>query len=143
MAYLLIGIISIALMYTVGITVFHFQMHGSWFQLAPFILLGIITVFGFGLAVGGWAKNDNQAAALTNLVAFPMMFLSGVFFPRFLMPEWLQGITGYLPLTPIIDGLRMIMAEGKSLLDLGPELALMGVWCVVIYAIAIRVFRWE
>lgn len=141
--YLLIGILSILLMYAVGIWVFDFQMQGNWLELAVFILFGILVMFGFGLAIGGWAKNENQAAALTNLVAFPMMFLSGVFFPRFLMPEWLQGITGYLPLTPIIDGLRMIMTEAKSLVDLMPELALMGIWMVVIYLVAIRVFRWE
>ena len=59
------------------------------------------------------------------------------------MPEWLQGITGFLPLTPIIDGLRMIMTEGATFMQLGPELALMGAWMVVIYAVAIKVFRWE
>lgn len=141
--YLFIGIVSVALMFAVATWVFDFSMQGSWFDLSVFIILGILTMFGFGLAIGGWAKNENQSAALTNIVAFPLMFLSGVFFPRFLMPEWLQGITGFLPLTPIIDGLRMIMTEGKTLLELGPELAIMGVWLVVIYAIAIKVFRWE
>lgn len=141
--YLLIGIVSVALMFAVATWVFNFDMRGNWLDLSIFIILGIITMFGFGLAIGGWAKNENQSAALTNLVAFPLMFLSGVFFPRFLMPEWLQGITGYLPLTPIIDGIRMITTEGARLIALGPELALMGVWIVVIYAIAIRVFRWE
>jgi ABC-2 type transport system permease protein len=141
--YLLVGLISVALMYVVAMLVFNFDMRGNWFDLAVYIVLGIITMFGFGLAIGGWARNENQSAALTNIVAFPLMFLSGVFFPRFLMPEWLQGITGFLPLTPIIDGLRMIMTEAKTLLDLGPELALIGVWLVVIYAIAIKIFRWE
>lgn len=141
--YLLVGVISVALMFIVAMLVFNFEMRGNWLALSIYIVLGIITMFGFGLAIGGWAKNENQSAALTNLVAFPLMFLSGVFFPRFLMPEWLQGITGFLPLTPIIDGLRMIMTEGKALIDLGPELAIMGAWIVIIYTIAIRVFRWE
>lgn len=141
--YMLIGIVSVALMFVVSIWVFKFEMSGSWLDLSIFTILGILTMFGFGLAIGGWAKNENQSAALTNIVSFPLMFLSGVFFPRFLMPDWLQGITGYLPLTPIIDGLRMIMTESKTLFDLGPELALMGAWMVVVYAIAIRVFRWE
>ena len=130
-------------MFIVAMLVFGFQMNGNWLELLIFITLGILTMFGFGLAIGGWAKNENQSAALTNIVSFPLMFLSGVFFPRFLMPEWLQGITGFLPLTPIIDGLRMIMTEAKSLVDLGPELAVMGVWIVVIYVIAIKAFRWE
>ena len=141
--YLLIGVVSVTLMFVVASFVFDFNMRGDWFNLAVFIVLGIITMFGFGLAIGGWARNENQSAALTNIVAFPLMFLSGVFFPRFLMPEWLQGITGFLPLTPIIDGLRMIMTEGKTLLALGPELALIAIWGVVIYTIAIKVFRWE
>lgn len=141
--YLFVGILSVVLMFAVAMLVFGFEMQGDWFQLAFFIILGIITMFGFGLAIGGWAKNENQSAALTNLVAFPMMFLSGVFFPRFLMPEWLQGITSYIPLTPIIDGIRMIATEAKTLLDLGPEIALTVGWAVVVYAIAIRIFRWE
>lgn len=141
--YLTIGIASIALMYLVATLVFGFSMQGSWLNAWIYVIISILVMFGFGLAIGGWAKNETQSVALTNLVAFPMMFLSGVFFPRFLMPEWLQGITGYLPLTPIVDGLRMIMTESKTLLDLGPELALMGVWAVIIYTVAIRAFRWE
>ncbi len=141
--YLFVGILSVVLMFMVATMIFGFEMQGNWLELSLFIILGIITMFGFGLAIGGWAKNENQSAALTNLVAFPMMFLSGVFFPRFLMPEWLQGITSFIPLTPIIDGIRMIATEAKTLLDLGPEIAMTVGWAVVVYAIAIRIFRWE
>jgi ABC-2 type transport system permease protein len=59
------------------------------------------------------------------------------------MPEWLQGISGALPLTPIVDSLRFIVTEGRTLFEIGPELALTGVWLVVIYIVAFRVFRWE
>ncbi len=141
--YLLIGILSVVMMFLVATFVFDFTMRGDWLFLSIVILLGIIMMFGFGLAIGGWAKNETQSAALTQIVALPLMFLSGVFFPRFLMPEWLQGITGYLPLTPIIDSMRLIMTEAKTLLDLGPELLLIGIWIVVVYAIAVRVFRWD
>ncbi len=141
--YLLIGAISIALMMIVGVMAFGFNMRGDYLNFVIFALISVITMFGFGLAIGGWAKNENQAAPLANLVSFPMMFLSGSFFPRYLMPEWLQSITAYLPLSPIIDGLRLILTESKTVLDLGPQLGIMTVWIVVIYFIAIRVFRWE
>lgn len=141
--YLLIGVISIALMMAVGMAVFDFQMRGDYFVFSAFTLLSIIVMFGFGLAIGGWAKNENQAAPLSNIVAFPLMFLSGTFFPRFLMPDWLEKITAYLPLTPIVDGMRYIMTEGKDLTQLGMELLIMAVWTLVIYAIAIKFFRWE
>lgn len=141
--YMLIGLISLVLMILVALFVFDFNMRGDWLQLGLLAVISIILMFGFGLAIGGWAKNETQSAALTQIVALPLMFLSGVFFPRFLMADWLQNITAYLPLTPVIDGFRMIMTEGKTLLDLGPQLGLIGIWIVVIYLIAIRVFRWD
>jgi ABC-2 type transport system permease protein len=138
-----IGLFSIAIMIAVSIVVFNFNMAGNYLELAVFIALGIFSIFGIGLAVGGWAKNENQAAPLANIIVFPMLFLSGTFFPRFEMPLWLQHITTFLPLTPIIDGIRMVATEGKHLTDLGPQLGLIAIWTVIIYAIAFRVFRWE
>lgn len=141
--YLLTGLISLALMVLAAIFVFHFSMKGNYLHFFLFAVFGIIMIFGIGLGIGGWAKNEDQATPLANIIALPIMFLSGVFFPRFLLPEWLQNITGYLPLSPVIDGLRAISAEGTSLFGLGHELAVMAIWTVIIYAFAIRLFRWE
>jgi len=138
-----IGVISFAALFTVAILVFHLEIVGSWFELVPFLLFGLVTILGIGLALGGWAKNERQAAPLSNIIVFPMMFLSGTFFPRFLMPEWLQNISAFLPLTPIIDGVRLIATEGKHFIDILPQIGLIGVWMVVIYVIAFKVFRWE
>ena len=140
---LVAGSVSIIVQFIVAITVFHFHLRGNPFEFALLALLGAITIFGFGMAVGGWANDEKQSAPLGNLVSFPMMFLSGVFFPRFLMPEWVQNISTFIPLTPVIDGLRMIGTEGKNFTDLGPQLGIIGIWIVVIYTIAFRVFRWE
>lgn len=137
------GLLSVAVMFVVAVSVFHLKVVGNIFELAIFLVFGIVMILGIGLALGGWAKNERQAAPLGNIIVFPMMFLSGTFFPRFLMPGWLQDITGYLPLTPVIDGARLILTEGKSLFDLGPQLGIMAVWMVIIYIIAFRVFRWE
>jgi ABC-2 type transport system permease protein len=139
----IIGLLSLAIMFAVAIGVFHLQVVGNWLELALFIVLGIVTILGIGLALGGWAKNERQAAPLTNIIVFPMMFLSGTFFPRFLMPEWLQNVSAFLPLTPIIDGIRLIATEGKHFIDLLPQFGLIGAWLIIIYFIAFRVFRWE
>jgi len=142
-AYLVSGLLSLVLMFVVATQMFDFTMRGDYLTLLVFIIFSIFVMFGFGLAIGGWAKNENQSAPLTNVVALPLMFLSGVFFPRFLFPEWLQGITGYLPLTPIVDGIRYITTEGARLIDLGPQLLILLIWGVVIYIIAFKFFRWE
>lgn len=137
------GLMSLGVMFIVAILVFHLRVVGNYFELAIFLAFSIMMILGIGLAIGGWAKNERQAAPLANIVVFPMMFLSGTFFPRFLMPEWLQSITTYLPLTPVIDGARLIATEGVHLTQLGSQLAVMAVWMVAIYIVAFRVFRWE
>jgi ABC-2 type transport system permease protein len=138
-----IGLLSLAVLFAVAISVFHLHVIGNWIELAIFLVLGIVTILGIGLALGGWAKNERQAAPLSNIIVFPMLFLSGTFFPRFLMPDWLQNISSFLPLTPIIDGIRLIATEGKHLIDILPQIGLIGIWVVIIYFIAFRVFRWE
>jgi ABC-2 type transport system permease protein len=140
---LLVGVVAFAAQFLVAITVFHLHIVGNWLELIAFLALGVVTILGIGLALGGWAKNERQAAPLSNIIVFPMMFLSGTFFPRFLMPEWLQTVSGFLPLTPIIDGIRLIATEGKHIWEIGPQLGLIGIWLIVIYVIAFRVFRWE
>ena len=141
--YVILTMLSVLLMVLVGLFVFDFTMRGSWLQFGVFTALSSVMMIGFGLLVGGWARNENQAAPLTNLIAFPLMFLSGIFFPRFLFPEWLQQITGYIPLSPVVDGFRRIMTENASLFDLGSELGLIILWTLVVYAAAIKLFRWE
>ena len=138
-----IGLLALGLMFLVSITIFHLKVVGNPIELIAFLIFGIIMILGIGLSLGGWAKNERQVAPLANIIVFPMMFLSGTFFPRYAMPHWLQNITTYMPLTPVIDGARLLATEGKHLVDIGPQLGLMAVWTVIIYIIAFRVFRWE
>lgn len=138
-----VGLMSLGLMFVVAVSVFHLKVVGNYFELALFLAFGLTMILGIGLALGGWAKNERQVAPLANIIVFPMMFLSGTFFPRYAMPHWLQNITTFMPLTPVIDGSRLIATEGKHLVDIGSQLGIMAVWMVIIYIIAFRVFRWE
>lgn len=139
-----IGLMAAALMIVVASTpYFGLSMKGSYFMLASVVLAGVIMLFGIGLAIGGWAKNENQAAPLAQIVTLPMMFLSGVFFPTFLMPELLQNITRFIPLTSVVDAIRLVITEGAGYADLWQQFAIIGGWTVVVYVIAFRVFRWE
>lgn len=139
----LVGVLAIGIMFAVATLFFDLQMRGNYLVFAVVGVLGVTMLFGIGLAVGGWAKNENQAAPLAQLIALPMMFLSGVFFPVFLMPDFLQRITAFIPLTPVIEANRLVLTENASLLDIAPQLGIIGAWIVVVYAIAFRVFSWE
>lgn len=138
-----VGLLALAVMMAVALFWFDLNMRGSYFNLAFIVVWGVILLFGIGLALGGWAKNENQAAPLAQLVTLPMMFLSGVFFPTFLMPELLQNITRFIPLTPIVESIRLIITENASLIELAPQLGMMAGWTLIIYVIAFKVFRWE
>ena len=138
-----VGLMAVTLMFIVAVLGFDLNMRGNYLILGSVIVMGVTLMFGFGLAIGGWAKNENQAAPLAQIATLPMMFLSGVFFPTFLMPELLQNITRFIPLTPIVDSIRLVVTEGASFGDLGSQFAIMGAWTVLIYLVAFRVFRWE
>lgn len=139
----IVALLSLTVMFVVARTLFDVSMRGDYASLIIFSVIGATLLFGIGLAVGGWAKNENQAAPLAQLITFPMMFLSGIFFPTFLMPGWLQAITQFIPLTPVVDGIRLILTEGYSIFQLGPQLAMIAVWLVVVYFLAFKLFRWE
>lgn len=139
----IIGLVSLTIMFITAMSVFHLKVVGNYLEIALFLIFSIIMILGIGLAIGGWAKNERQAAPLSNIIVFPMLFLSGTFFPRYAMPIWLQHATNYLPLTPVIDGVRLLATAGDNLTQIGPQLGLMAIWTIIIYAIAFRAFQWE
>lgn len=141
--YISLAFVSMAALMLTAITVFGFNMQGDWLSFIVILVLGTISMFGLGFAIAGWAKDEKQAAPISNVVAFPMMFLSGVFFPTFLMPDWLQQISRWLPLTPIADSMRLILMEGKNLMDILPEVGIIVLWSIIFYVVAFKVFRWR
>src|SRR6188508_3556440 len=139
---LIIGFVQVAILIGVGLW-FGLQMFGSWLVLAIIVGLALLIFLAVGFAVAGWARNEDQAAPVANLISLPMLFLSGVFFPRDAMPDFLATITAFLPLTYVIEALRAIVNRGADLLSLGPELLGMSVWAVITFVVAVRLFKWE
>jgi ABC-2 type transport system permease protein len=139
---LIIGIVQVAILFGVGLW-FGLQMFGDYATLLVIVLIGSAIFLAIGFAIAGWAKNEDQAAPVANLVSLPMMFLSGVFFPREAMPDFLASITAFMPLTYVIDALRAVVNEGANLLALGPQLLGMVVWAVITFVLAVFMFRWE
>ena len=140
---LIIGVVQVAILFGIGIW-FGLQMFGDYVSLLVIVLLGSAIFLAVGFAIAGWAKNEDQAAPVANLISLPMMFLSGVFFPRDAMPEtsWRRS-PQFMPLTYVNEALRGDGQRGRGLVDLGPQLLGMGVWVVITFVIAVRLFRWE
>jgi ABC-2 type transport system permease protein len=143
LVYATLTAISAAVMVGVGVVAFDWHIKGSVILFAGFSLLSVLAISGFGMLIAGAARNENQAAMASQLVAFPMMFLSGVFFPLYIMPSWMQAISNFIPLTPVAEGIRFITTENAGLIEVLPQLGLIGLWGVVAYFLAFRLFRWE
>ena len=135
--------LQIGVLILVGILLFHFHFAGNLLYLLIVGIVGGGIFLSMGLAISGAAKSEETAAPLANLISLPLMFLSGIFFPRSGMPGWLQTITQYSPLTYVSDALRSISIDGASLWGVRTDLLGIGVWLAITVVIATRLFKWE
>src|SRR5437588_3117769 len=135
--------LQIGVLIAVGILLFHFHYQGNLLYLLIVGIVGGGIFLAMGLAISGAAKSEETAAPLANLISLPLMFLSGVFFPRSSMPAWLQTITQYSPLTYVSDALRSISVDGSSLWAVRVDLLGIVIWLAIAVIVATRLFKWE
>ena len=140
---LTVSILQTGVLVGVAVLFFDVQIAGNVFALFLLALIGGAVFIGLGFAVSGWARSEETAAPIANVIALPMIFLSGVFFPREAMPDILETVTEYLPLTYLADSLRNISVDGAALSSQWVGLAGLAVWLVVTYVAAVKLFRWE
>jgi ABC-2 type transport system permease protein len=139
--YIVLTIISAAVMITVGDVAFGAHVYFS-LGLVPFLILGPFFFVSLGMLAGSVAKTPESAAVLGNIVTFPMMFLSGTFFPVSGFPPALQEVAHVLPLYYVIDGMNQVMLfhnNTRALVDLGIIL----VGGVIVFIAAIVAFKWR
>ena len=106
------------------------------------VLLGAMAFAGAGMALGSFVRDPDAATSLGNAIAFPMMFLSGVFWQLELMPEFLQTVALALPLYHFHEGLRQLMILQTTEGVLAPFLVL-GATALVTLGLAVRLTEWH
>ena len=121
----------------------HFHMDGSYFDLLLLLSLGILSMIALGLALASRFKNEELANGIINLLTWPMMLFSGVFFSLEGTPKILQDAAQILPLTHFIQGSRAIMLEGAGLVQIAPDLLFLAVFTAICLGLAAWLFRWE
>ena len=139
--YIVLTVASFLLMVAVGVLAFGAHVTLTvW--LIPFLLLGPTLFASLGMLVGTVTKNPETAGVIGNIVTFPLMFLAGTFFPISIMPQYLQNIAHVLPLYYIVEGLNNVMVYANYT-GAVVDLAAVGVITVVIFAAAVRLFKWR
>jgi len=121
----------------------HFKMTGSYLALLVVATLGATSLISVGLLVAVRTASEELAGGLLNMISWPMMLLSGVWFSLEGTPPYVQAAAGIFPLTPLLDAARHIMLDGAGLADVLPQVIQLGTMTVVLLGIGAWLFRWQ
>ena len=135
------GILQGVLILVLAVMLFGVTIHGNILLVFALLLLGVFSFVGLGVVLTSFAKDQETAVMMMTTIMFPMMFLSGVFFPVEQMPWFMQSISKFLPLTYVADALRKVMVLGADIPAITTELSILIVFGVVMTAIAVPLFK--
>ncbi|HEV3223040.1 MAG TPA: ABC transporter permease [Puia sp.] len=125
---------------------FHFTLINgfvTFLEMMALSFIGIIVFMGFGFIISSVAKNESSIPPFANIFTLPQFLLGGTFFQTTAFPKWLQGFCELLPLKQLNDAMRNVAFEGASLMDCGKQIGILLLWSIIIYAVAIKTFKWE
>ncbi len=140
---LTIGVAQTLLIVVAGVLLFQVHVGGNPLLLVGLVLLGALTFVSLGYFISGLAKTQESVIGISQLINFPMMFLSGVFFPVDFMPQWIRPVVMAMPLTYLADALRQIMVDSTPAYPLSIDFLVLAGWLVVCSVLAVKFFRWE
>lgn len=140
---LTIGLTQAVLIIGISVAAFHVHIQGNYVTLAGLTVLGALTFIGMGYLIASIARTVESASGISSAINFPMMFLSGVFFPIALLPAFLAPVVKALPLTYLADAFRQITVGSAPDFPMWVDIAVLGAWALVCGVLAARFFRWE
>lgn len=146
LARVLFQLITAVVIIVIGKYAFHFTLVHGWITFIEMLILslfGLIVFMGFGFIISSTARSESTIPPFANLFTLPQFLLGGTFFSTEAFPAWLQKICEVLPLKQLNDAMRNIAFEGAHLTDCGKQLGILALWGIAVYAVAIRVFKWE
>ena len=145
-ARIIFQLMTVVVLILFGKFFYEFTLANGWITFIELLILsflGLVVFMGFGYVISGISKSQNVIPVYANLFMFPQYFLSGTFFPITSLPEGLQKVVRFLPLTALNDALRQVSFEGEHIWNVWPEILILVAWGIAIYIVAIRVFKWE
>ena len=139
---LIVAVVQTVIIVAVGSAAFHVQVSGSYLIIGALVILGSMTFIALGYVIASFAETEDAANGMTSVIQFPMMFLSGTFFPIDGMPGFLKVVAHVLPLTYLSDALRQVMVGGTPISSLAMCFGVLAVFLIGCFAISARFFRW-
>jgi ABC-type multidrug transport system permease subunit len=140
----LLMIVSVTLLVYGGThLIVDFRMVGSYWLLFLILLLGTLSMISVGLLVAARMSSEEAANGLLNLISWPMMLFSGVWFSLESSHPLIQNFALALPLTHMVDAARAVMIEGAGLADIAMPLSVLALFTLCFVTIGSKTFRWE
>lgn len=115
----------------------------TFLEMMVLSFIGLVVFMGLGFIVSGFATSDSSIPPFANMLTLPQFLLGGTFFSVEAFPKWLQPISKALPLTHLNTAMRAVAFEGQNLWDVKTEIGILILWGVLIYAVAVKVFKWD
>lgn len=140
----LIVIVSVTTLVFLGThAMVHFQMLGSYLDLFMVFAAGAMCLIALGLLIAARIRSEEFAGGILNVLSWPMMFLSGVWFSLEGSPVWVQRAAQAFPLTHVIEAARAIMTEGAGLPQIGHRIVVLLAMTGVFVVAGAASFKWE
>jgi ABC-2 type transport system permease protein len=139
--YILLTFVTAGIMIAAGVGGFHAHVEIT-LGLVPFLVVGPFFFVSLGMLAGTVTRTPETAALIGNIVTFPMMFLSGTFFPVSDFPPYLADFAHVLPLYYVIDGMNQVMLFSNAT-RAATDLAIVLVAGIVVFLLAVRFFKWR
>ena len=136
LGFLFFAIIQTLVLFFYTVYVIKVDSQGALWQILLFqVLIGILAVC-LGIFISAFARNEFQMVQFIPLIIVPQVFICGMLFPVNTLPDYLQWIAKFLPLTYGVDGVRALMLQGRGLLDIGKEIGVLAGYAVVLMGLA-------
>lgn len=140
---LVLSVLQTVVLVAIAYVAFNVEMLGNWASLFGIVVLGTLAIISIGYLIASFVKTEQGAMPIIQLVQFPMMFLSGIFFPVETMPNFMKPVVSSMPLTYLGDALRQVMIEAARLHPMNLNLIVLGATLVVCMSLSIKLFKWE
>lgn len=140
---LIVVLASSLVVYTGAMLLLDFPMRGSYLALILIYVAGALNMISLGLIIAARLRTEELADGLLNLMSWPMLLLSGVWFSMEGTSAAAQTLSHLMPLTYLVESARAVMIDGADLIAIAPQLALLLAMAAILITIAARLFRWE
>jgi ABC-2 type transport system permease protein len=141
-SFALLSIVQVAIILGLGRLLFDVNVEGSFLALTLTVGLGVGSMLAIGYTLGSVLNTPTSVNAIVNLVAFPMLFLGGSYFPLD-PPSWLEPVVEFIPLTHLNDALREVVNRGGDASALWTDWTVLLAWAAAGLIASVRLFRWQ